>query len=89
MSKKSFMGPLIGVAFLLVFLVIAVAFGTVIFGHAENAANVTNMTNETREAYNASTTVVQYSFVGFNVIGLLLVAGLCIFGGVMLVKALR
>jgi hypothetical protein len=87
--KKSFMGPLIGVAFLLVFLVVAVVFSTVIFSHAENAVNVTNMTNETRTAYNASTTVVQYGFTGFSVIGLLLAGGLCIFGGVLLVKALR
>lgn len=87
--KKSFIGPLIGVAFLLVFLIVAIVFGTVIFSHAESAANVTNMTNETRQAYNASTTVVQYGFTGFSIIGLLLVTGLCIFGAVLLVKALR
>lgn len=89
MSKKSYMGPLVGVAFLLVFLVIAIAFSTVIFSHAENAVNVTNMTNSTREAYNASTTITQYGFTGFSVIGLLLGGGLCIFGGILLYKAAR
>lgn len=89
MRKQSFAGPLIGVAFLVMFLVVAIMFGTVIFSHAENAANVTNMTNETREAYNASTSIVQFGFTGFNIMGLLLIGGLCIFGGIVLLKALR
>lgn len=87
--KGSMFGPVIIIGFLFVFLVVAIMFSSQIFGSTEAAMNVTNMTNETRSAYNATTGLVQTGLTIFDVMAILVVLAGVIFGGFMLVRAVR
>jgi hypothetical protein len=79
-------GPIIAVAFIMVFFMVTVLFSNVIFAENEASINMTEIENETLEDYNASTTAVQAGIVAFSAMSWLLVGAAVIIAAVVLWK---
>ena len=87
--RKSMFGLLIGAIVLVLFIVVAVSFSTLIFFSEEAQINVTNLSNESRQAYNMTTTTAQIGISVWDVLVWLIVFGIACLGGFILLMAIR
>jgi len=87
MRKSGFM-PLVMIAVLVLFLVVAVAFSGLMFGNLESEVNTTSLDNETLAQYENSTAMVQAGITVLDVGMWILVAGLLVFGAIFLFKCI-
>ena len=66
-------GPIIIVAFLMVFFAVVIIFANVIFAENEASLDMVNMTNETLDDYNSSVVAVQAGLGVFTAVSWFLV----------------
>jgi len=84
--RKSGFGPVIAVAAILLFVVVALGFSSLIFGSVDQSTNTSNMSADAAQAYNATTGIVQTGMTVWDVVMWLLVGGVIIGAGFFLVK---